>query len=81
MNFIGFCLRLPTQCELLMIWVLHPQLIGKGEITTFIGFYWTATEFTEARSWGVSFDNGNVTDRAKADSYRVRCVRDVVSNN
>ncbi|MCL3849853.1 DUF1566 domain-containing protein [Parabacteroides sp. GYB001] len=70
--------RLPTQRELLMIWILHPQLIGKGHFTAFFaGGYWSATEYSTNNVWRVYFGNGTVGTSNKTNSFYVRCVRDL----
>lgn len=70
--------RLPTQRELMMIWILHPQLIGKGSFTAFDAYgYWSATESSATNAWGVYFGSGSVFSYNKTDSYFVRCVRDL----
>lgn len=70
--------RLPTQRELSMIWILHPQLIGKGGFSAFDAYnYWSATERSATDAWNVYFSNGRVTTNFKSNSYRVRCVRDL----
>ena len=71
--------RLPTQRELSMIWILHPQLIGKGGFTAFnAGNYWSATESNATNAWIVYFYNGIVYNYFnKTNSYYVRCVRDL----
>lgn len=70
--------RLPTQRELLMIWILNPQLIGKGSFTTFSTyFYWSSSENDATSVWGVSFGSSSVYNNVKANSFYVRCVRDL----
>ncbi|WP_455640432.1 Lcl C-terminal domain-containing protein [Parabacteroides sp.] len=76
--------RLPTQRELSMMWILHPQLIGKGDITPlyfnlFNSYgHWSATECTALTAWQVYFGDGSMTNVDKASSKcRVRCVRDL----
>lgn len=70
--------RLPTQRELMMIWILHPQLIGKGSFTAFdANYYWSATEYNATSAWIVTFYNGYVNNYNKTNSYYVRCVRDL----
>ena len=70
--------RLPTQRELSMIWILHPQLIGKGGFSAFgANYYWSATENLATYAWGVNFTNGDVLNYNKTSTCRVRCVRDL----
>lgn len=68
--------RLPTQRELMMILIYHPQLIEKGGFTAFnTQQYWSATEYTTSgNAWNVYF--GNTGYIGKNNKFRVRCVRD-----
>lgn len=71
--------RLPTQRELMLIWVLHAKLRLLSGFNSFTSYdYWSATESSAFNSWYVYFTNGytyNVT--TKTYSSRVRCVRDL----
>lgn len=70
--------RLPTQRELQMIWILHPQLIGKGGFSAFsASTYWSSTEGNATDAWYLTFSNGYVTWPSKTGSYYVRCIRDL----
>lgn len=70
--------RLPTQRELMMIWVLHPQLLNKGSFTAFDTIvYWSCTEYHNSAAWYVTFNIGGMTSSAKAYDTSVRCVRDL----
>lgn len=70
--------RLPTQREYQMIWILHPQLIGKGGFTSFsANFYWSATERTATIAWYMGFHNGDMSFIDKTGTHSVRCVRDL----
>lgn len=70
--------RLPTQREYQMIWILHPQLIGKGGFTPFSAtFYWSATERTPTIAWYAGFHNGDMSFVDKTGTHNVRCVRDL----
>ena len=69
--------RLPTQRELVMIWILHPQLVGKGGFTGFLGNYWSAAEDGASKAWNLNFTDGYVNGSfGKTSSNYVRCVRD-----
>ncbi|SEG19792.1 Lcl domain-containing protein [Parabacteroides chinchillae] len=73
--------RLPTQRELQMIWVLHPQLVGKGGFIATNNSFWTATEGSDGKAgnaWAVNLYYGT-TNRSipKTSNYSVRCVRDI----
>lgn len=71
--------RLPTQRELMMILVLHPQLMEKGGFTKFDSFYyWSCTEQVANDAWAVIFNYGYTnTNSHKTQVARVRCVRDL----
>lgn len=70
--------RLPTQREFMMIWVLHPQLRNKGNITAFdTRNYWCCTEHAANSAWLVYFGNGTTLSTSKTGSFNVRCVRDL----
>lgn len=70
--------RLPTQRELMMIWVLHPQLLNKGSFTAFAASnYWSCTERNTSRAWSVDFYGGYTVTNYKTYNSRVRCVRDL----
>lgn len=70
--------RLPTQRELEMIWILHPQLINKASFTAFsANYYWAATEYTGTSGWAVRFSDGYTNSNTKTSSTYVRCVRDL----
>lgn len=68
--------RLPTQRELMLMWVLRHQL---ERISGFVVFnvisYWSATERTLSESWGVNLYYGDTRGDSKLSFYRVRCVR------
>lgn len=70
--------RLPTQRELLMIWILHPQLVNVDGFTAFSAvFYWSVTE-GDREVWNVPFDSGGVShDGDKGYPCSFRCVRDI----
>lgn len=72
--------RLPTTRELQMIWVLQPQLIGKGSFNalTASGYYWTGSEGGDTTAGNMSFISGGTwTGDSKTNSYQVRCIRDI----
>lgn len=69
--------RLPTQRELMLMYVMKDQLTG---ITSFTGYtYWSATEYSGAsgNAWFVTFSNGRTYSNAEAGSLYVRCIRDL----
>ena len=67
--------RLPTQRELMLIWVMQKKGLLTG--LTFPGnFYWTSTTWSECGSiWYMDFKRG-ATQVSSTDIYNVRCVRD-----
>lgn len=72
--------RLPTQRELKMIWLLHPQLSGKGGITPFAAddFYLACNEHSPERAWYTIFGYPCTSpNRDKTKPSYVRCVRDL----
>lgn len=71
--------RLPTQRELIMIWILHPQLIGIEGFNAFsANNYWSATEYNSNYGWNMSFNNGNLGHPGKSNNpCFVRCIRDL----
>ncbi|WP_455640000.1 Lcl domain-containing protein [Parabacteroides sp.] len=70
--------RLPTQRELLMIWTLQPQLIGKGGFSPMSNSYWTSTESATNSAFTVRFDHGSANSAAsKTSAPKLRCVRDL----
>ncbi len=72
--------RLPTQRELSMMWILHPQLIGKGGFVEFTtdARYWSATENGSTSAWIVATANALMDVVLKSSQkYVVRCVRDL----
>jgi hypothetical protein len=78
--------RLPTQRELMLIWIFKPALedifsdedINGSAFDT--SYYWSATEYPGgANSWSVNFSNGAMYNNPKENLYRVRCVREVTN--
>lgn len=71
--------RLPTERELQMIWILHPQL---RQISGFNAFaastYYSATENSATDEWRVNFSNGQSSSPSyKKTATYARCVRDL----
>lgn len=74
--------RLPTRRELMLMWVLKPELEKIGDFVSFsttLEPYWSATEYSPDDSWYVTFANGKTYHDKKTYSYYrgVRCVRDL----
>lgn len=70
--------RLPTLRELTMIWVLYPQLWGKGGFTGITSSrLWTCTETDTTGAMMVGFGYGDTYAIPKTDKCIARCVRDI----
>lgn len=74
--------RLPTQRELMMMWILYPQMKGKGGFTPFHDVYrvlhWCHTERIPTQACGLWFSGGETTGyNLKTEQLYVRCVRDL----
>lgn len=73
--------RLPTQRELMLIYVLHPELKEVTDFEPFSdNFYWSATQISRdnKRSWFVYFETGATINFSKTSyGHRVRCVREI----
>lgn len=70
--------RMPTYRELVLMWVLKPEL---EQIEGFVPFrnepYWSATESINWLCWIVDFQNGKVFLNSKDYNGETRCVRDL----
>lgn len=70
--------RLPTQGELMIILILHPQLIGKGSFTALSpNTYWSSSENDRSRANCIGFHNASSSSYDKVSSFMTRCVRDL----
>ena len=71
--------RMPTQRELMLIWVLHPELKKIAGFTPLVASsFWSATQARSETSWSVYFSNGGTVDKFTRTSHlSVRCVRDI----
>lgn len=73
--------RLPTQRELMLIWVLKSELESMVEGFTLLGKHCSATEYDAIKSycWYVNFDNGGSVayGTKNNDDYKVRCIREL----
>lgn len=74
--------RLPTQRELLLIWVMKDALAkfsAAGFTPLTEKYYWSATEYDSNYAWSVDFERGySLTDYKTDKNYHVRLVRDIV---
>lgn len=73
--------RLPTLRELILMWVLKPELEKIGAFSFGARTFWSATEFNNGNSWYVDFSSGgtNASYKTSGEAYgrRARCVRDL----
>lgn len=69
--------RLPTQRELMLIWVLKKELMWGNADPLEEGSYWCATESGENLSWLMFFSNGTLYSFSRSTQAMVRCVREL----
>ncbi|NDV56929.1 DUF1566 domain-containing protein [Bacteroides sp. 519] len=73
--------RLPTQRELMLMYIFRPALEDLTGVAFAAAYYWSATENAAANSWYVRFDgtySGYTYYGAKSTAtYRARCVREI----
>lgn len=68
--------RLPTQRELMLMWMLKPAL--ERHLASTLTQYWNATEMSEANGWYVDFITGATMNQfPKVAGFRIRCIRDI----
>lgn len=78
---IGAGWRLPTQRELMLMWILKGQLYyhGTGFNIFSESYYWSATEVNTRNAKGMNFRYGSMeNDSYKTDYVRVRCILDMI---
>ena len=63
---------LPSRRELRLCWVNVPELFAKE-------WYWTSTQYSPYGAWFQSFGGGGQGNAPKANEYRARAVRRVVT--
>lgn len=66
--------RLPTQRELMMMYIFKDAISG---LETATNYYWSATENSAPIAWHVGFSNGTTSTTNKARNLQVRCVREI----
>ena len=66
--------RLPTQRELMMMWIFRTAINTLSGTSFYSSYYWSATESNVNDAWYVYFAGGDTYGNVKATSYRVRCV-------
>lgn len=70
--------RLPTQRELILIWILKSVLEKQNDFNGFSSsFYWSATSSGDKLGYRVNFGSSFVDSELKTYFCRVRCVRDL----
>lgn len=70
--------RLPTQRELMLIWVLHSQLKKVSSFTPLkANEYWSATQLQRTTGWLVNFIDGRTRSNDKTGYLSSRCIRDI----
>lgn len=78
LNFNGTGWRLPTQRELMMMWIYRDTINSLLSYWFVADLYWSATEGHSTTAWYVNFDGGNTfTDSKRNSDCRVRCVREI----
>lgn len=68
--------RLPTQRELILLWILKPALQKTGLTTLNGSYYWSATENMNIISYSIDLDIGSMGNM-KTAPYSVRCIREL----
>lgn len=70
--------RLPTQREMMIIWLFREGINTVYDSSQLSGRYWSATENTANKAWYMDFNDtapgSNV--ELKTNTYKFRCVRD-----
>lgn len=70
--------RLPTQRELMLMWVLNNELAKTIGFSPFLdGSYWGTTENNPNEGWVVGFTTGTTTAVDKTTLRGARCVREL----
>lgn len=73
--------RLPTQREMMIIYLVRKEfllnLAGVVDLLLDGSVYWTSTSNSATDAWVMDFATGVVSNRAKVNTARVRCVRDI----
>lgn len=71
--------RVPTQKELMLMWMFKSKLTGCGNIVTTSGDFWSSTENSNnaSNAWSVYFSTGSTPSYGKPGDSSVRCVRDL----
>lgn len=72
---------LPTQAQLMAMWGILRGIQGNSSYADYSAFdanyYWSSSEYSANYAWNVYFSLGYVYNNGKANSCRVRCVRDL----
>lgn len=70
--------RLPTQREMMLMWLLQAGINAVYPTTHLSGRYWSATENDATKAWYLDFNSTAPESNVygKSTSYKYRCVRD-----
>ncbi|MFV0582336.1 MAG: DUF1566 domain-containing protein [Parabacteroides gordonii] len=72
---------LPTQAQLMAMWGILRGIQVNSSYADYSAFnansYWSSSEYSASSAWYVGFYYGSVYGNYKANTYRVRCVRDL----
>lgn len=72
--------RLPNKRELMMMWIMRPQLENIKGFTPFMDDeYWSASERRGAMAHTISFSTGASVNPSKTETRYVRCIREDLS--
>ena len=78
LNHNGTGWRLPTQRELLMMWIFRTKINDLSGTPFVATYYWSATQIDNASSWILFFATGAMFDVLREDLLnRTRCVREL----
>lgn len=69
--------RLPTRRELMLMWVLMPELNKVNGFTPLFSSYNSATQSSVSNHYYVAMTNGAMHNTSKASGFGVRCIRDL----
>ena len=69
--------RLPTQRELMMMWIFSDAIVSLSGSMFIADSYWSSNDDTTTNAWYVNFERGATGNYNKTISSRVRCVREL----
>jgi hypothetical protein len=77
-TYNGGSWRLPTQREMMLVWIFRDAMEALGDSFLSTALYWCATETNASSAAYVNFNPGaNNPNATKTYLHRVRCVREV----